>query len=44
VEGSIHYPRRVIQTDSDVFRINKFTCDILDYCQVQFTPGWKFTE
>ena len=31
MEDGIHYFRRIIQTDSDVFQINKFIYDIPDY-------------
>ena len=40
MEGSIHYPRRVIRTNSDVFQTNKFTCDVPDYDKQDFTRSY----
>jgi len=40
VESSVYDTRRVIQTDHDIFWIDKFTGNVLDYNEQDFAESY----
>ena len=44
MKDSVYYLRRVIWTDSDVFHINEFTYDNLDYDEWDFIKPYQHWE